>query len=287
MTGFGTATGPLGDAVLAVEIRSVNHRFFSPAIKLPSALARWEGDVREAVRKRVSRGHVSVSVRFESSRFDVTAIDARAFGAAVGELRALRAAHELAGDVDLATVLRMPGLFGGGNDEILVDDPAPLLAVVDEATSAMLAMRTAEGARLREIIGERLAVAEAIMERIALRVPERVVAYRDRLRANVQELLGSVALDEQRIAHEVAIAAERWDIGEEIDRFRSHCHAFRETLGAVSGEPAGKRLGFLLQELLREANTTGSKANDAEMQRDVVAVKEELERIREQAENLE
>jgi uncharacterized protein (TIGR00255 family) len=287
MTGFGTATAPLGDVALSVEIRSVNHRFFSPAIKLPSALTKWEGDVREAVRRRVSRGHVSVSARIESAAVGTTSVDTRAFAAAVATLRALHQEHGLAGAVELADVLRMPGMLSSGHEEIVIEDPAPVLAVVDDAVSALLAMRVAEGARLGEIIAERLAIAEELMERIALRSPLRVVAHRERLRANITELLGSVALDEQRLAHEVAIAAERWDIGEEIDRFRSHCVAFRETLTATAGEPVGKRLGFLLQELLREANTTGSKANDAEMQRDVVAMKEELERIREQVENLE
>jgi uncharacterized protein (TIGR00255 family) len=288
MTGFGTATAPLGNIALSVEIRSVNHRFFSPAIKLPSALTRWEGDVREAVRKRVSRGHVSISARLESAVTTATSsINARAFAAAVADLRALHAEHQLAGAVDLATVMRMPGLLSGGSEEVVIDDPAAVLAVVDEAVSALLAMRVAEGARLGEIIAERLAVAEEIMERIALRGPARVVAHRDRLRANIQELLQGVAIDEQRLAQEVSFTAERWDIGEEIDRFRSHCLAFRETLTTVTGEPVGKRLGFLLQELLREANTTGSKANEADMQRDVVAIKEELERIREQVENLE
>jgi uncharacterized protein (TIGR00255 family) len=103
----------------------------------------------------------------------------------------------------------------------------------------------------------------------------------------VLEIAGTVAIDEQRLAQEIAILAERVDVGEEIDRFRSHFRAFRDALAASAGEPVGKRLGFLLQEMLREANTTGSKANDATMQMDVVVVKEELERIREQVENLE
>ena len=114
-----------------------------------------------------------------------------------------------------------------------------------------------------------------------------MVAHRDRLRANVQELAGAVAVDPQRLAQEIAILADRLDIHEEVDRFHSHLTAFDQALATTNGEPVGKRLGFLLQELLREANTTGSKANDAPMLADVVAIKEELERIREQVENLE
>jgi uncharacterized protein (TIGR00255 family) len=123
--------------------------------------------------------------------------------------------------------------------------------------------------------------------RIAARAPERIIAQRDRLLENVAKLANGVALDEARIAQEIAILADRLDVGEEIDRFRTHIAAFGETLRDGAGEAVGKRLGFLLQEMLREANTTGSKANDAEIQRDVIAIKEELERIREQVENIE
>jgi uncharacterized protein (TIGR00255 family) len=114
-----------------------------------------------------------------------------------------------------------------------------------------------------------------------------MLAHRDRLRENVKVLAGGVAVDEQRLAQEIAILADRLDVGEELDRFRTHIVAFRETLSSGAEEPVGKRLGFLLQEMLREANTTGSKANDASIQDDVLQVKEELERIREQVENLE
>jgi uncharacterized protein (TIGR00255 family) len=128
---------------------------------------------------------------------------------------------------------------------------------------------------------------EEAVERIARRAPERLVEQRDRLRQAVQELAGGVALDDQRLAQEIAILADRLDVSEEISRFRSHFDAFRSTLKSPPSDGVGKRLGFLLQELLREANTTGSKANDAVILQDVLGIKEELERIREQVENLE
>jgi uncharacterized protein (TIGR00255 family) len=205
----------------------------------------------------------------------------------VTALRELRDRHGLEGDLDLATVLRVPGVTGGVRDDDTIEDAARALAIIDDALQALLAMRLAEGARLGVILGARLDACDTIIERLAQRAPERVTAYRQRLTANVAALLNGVAVDEHRVAQEVALSAERWDIGEEIDRFRSHGVAFRQALRADDDEPVGKRLGFLLQELLREANTTGSKSNDAEMQRDVVAVKEELERLREQVENLE
>jgi uncharacterized protein (TIGR00255 family) len=287
MTGYGTASGPVGTATLVVEVRSVNHRFFSPALKLPPALARWESEVRDLVRRRVARGHVTVTARLETERVSASRIDPVAFADAVTALRELRDRHGLEGDLDLATVLRVPGVTGGVRDDDTIEDAARALAIIDDALQALLAMRLAEGARLGVILGARLDACDTIIERLAQRAPERVTAYRQRLTANVAALLNGVAVDEHRVAQEVALSAERWDIGEEIDRFRSHGVAFRQALRADDDEPVGKRLGFLLQELLREANTTGSKSNDAEMQRDVVAVKEELERLREQVENLE
>jgi uncharacterized protein (TIGR00255 family) len=130
-------------------------------------------------------------------------------------------------------------------------------------------------------------VIEQAVERIAARAPQRLVEQRDRLRHAVQELAAGVSVDEQRLTQEIAILADRLDVSEEISRFHTHVAAFRTTLAAPPADGVGKRLGFLLQELLREANTTGSKANDAAIVQDVVLIKEELEKIREQAENLE
>jgi uncharacterized protein (TIGR00255 family) len=127
----------------------------------------------------------------------------------------------------------------------------------------------------------------AAVARLAVRAPERTEAQRTRLRENVERLAGGIAVDPQRLAQEIAILADKLDVGEELDRFAAHIAAFRDALDPTDPEPVGKRLGFLLQEMLREANTTGSKANDAPMLLDVVAIKEELERIREQVENLE
>jgi uncharacterized protein (TIGR00255 family) len=148
-------------------------------------------------------------------------------------------------------------------------------------------MRGAEGARIADVLRERVALMEAAYGRIAERAPSRLVEQRDRLRAAVRELADGVAVDEGRLAQEVAVLADRLDVSEEIDRFRAHVAAFRGLLDDAGAEPVGKRLGFLLQEMLREANTTGSKANDAGMLVEVVLVKEELERVREQVENVE
>jgi uncharacterized protein (TIGR00255 family) len=295
MTGFGAAEGRVGDLRVTVEVRSVNHRFFTPSVKLPGALARFEAEAREALRGRVARGHVTLSARAE--REDASAVvaglqidDARldAYVDAYERLQRRKAIHTLT--LDFAHLVRLPG--------VLVDEveaapagaegtAAELVAIVHDAVAALTAMRDAEGARLADVLRERVGMMDAAYARIAERAPARLVEQRNRLRAAVRELADAVAVDEGRLAQEIAVLADKLDVSEEIDRFRAHLAAFRAALDEAGAEPVGKRLGFLLQEMLREVNTTGSKANDAAILADVVLLKEELERIREQVENVE
>lgn len=287
MTGFGAAEGRVGSSRVTVELRSVNHRFFNPTIKLPGAFARWEGEVREALRKQVARGHVTVFARAERDETRGSSIDEVKFAQHVAQLRELQQRFSLGGELDIGTVLRMPEVFAVGEQEEDTGTAGELVAIVEEAARELTAMREQEGGRLAAFLGERIAVIETAVARIAERAPRRLVEQRDRLRAAVQDLAGGIALDDARLAQEIAVLADRMDVSEELDRFQSHIHAFRAALGEGAPDGIGKRLGFLLQELLREANTTGSKAADAAMLQDVVAIKEELERIREQVENLE
>ncbi len=286
MTGFGAAEGDVGGARVSVELRSVNHRFFNPSIPLPAQFARWEGDVREALRKSVARGHVTATARVDRPSSAGAAIDEGRFAAYVEQLRGLQARYGLDAALDVATVLRMPEVLAT-SDAAEEGTAAELVEIVERASAALDAMRLAEGERLAGDLAERLAVVEGAVNRIAERAPTRLSEQRDRLRAAVRELAEGIALDEQRVAQEVAMLADRLDVSEEVSRFRSHLAAFRAALHAPSADGVGKRLGFLLQEMLREANTTGSKANDAAMLQDVILIKEELERIREQVENLE
>ncbi len=288
MTGFGTAEGVIGTLRLTVEIRAVNHRFFNLTLRLPNSLSRWEGEVREALRKRFTRGHITVSAWVERSADGAIAINEERFAEYVGQLRALRDRYSLSGDVDVATVLRLPEvLTGSGTDGDGFDSSAGILEIVERASDALQAMRQAEGERIADVLSDRLLIVETALGRLEERAPERLVEQRNRLQAAVNELAAGVAVDGQRLAQEIAILADRIDVSEELNRFRIHIVAFRGALGAPNGEGVGKRLGFLLQEMLRETNTTGSKANDAAMLGDVVLIKEELERLREQVENVE
>ena len=292
MTGFGAADGEVGGARVSVEIRSVNHRFFSPSIKLPGALARWEGEVRDAMRRKVTRGHVTLSARFEREEAEgaiALPIDESRFAAYVGQLRALQQRYELADTLDVAAILRLPDVFlpGAAREELTADAAPQLVAIVESAVEALLAMRTTEGARLVTYLDGRLSIIEGALGRVAVRAPERVTEQRDRLRSAVRDLTDGLAVDETRLAQEIAFLADRLDVQEELSRFSAHIDAFRAALASAQPDGVGKRLGFLLQEMLREANTTGSKGNDATIVADVLLVKEELERIREQVENLE
>ena len=284
MTGFGAAEGTVGSARVTVELRSVNHRFFNATIKLPAELSRWEGEVREALRKRLifdlgdaaPVGGSATTAEFLS-------------GDDEGEIkveRDLKDRFGLAGDVDVATVLRMPDVMSsiseGSEGEVTA-----FLSLVDAAAASLAKSRRQEGERLGTYLLERLTIVEAALMRIGARAPQRLVEQRERARQSIRQLANGVAVDEQRLAMEIAIQADRLDVQEELSRFGSHVIAFRKSVGDESDDPVGKRLGFLLQEMLREANTTGSKAYDAPILSDVVTVKEELERIREQVENLE
>jgi uncharacterized protein (TIGR00255 family) len=287
MTGFGAADGAIGDARASVEIRTVNHRFFSPNLKLPSAFARWEGEIRELLRQRIARGHVTLTARVDREAATAQVIDEARLAHYAVTLKELQKKLALGGEVDLGTLLRLPDVVVAPSDVADPKSGEALAAIVGKAIDNLIAMRRSEGAQLSAFLVERAEAVEARLGQIERRAPIRLKEQHERVKRTVSELLGGVAADPQRIAQEVAILADKLDIAEELDRFRSHLNAFRETVRSSTSEPVGKRLGFILQEMVREANTIGSKASDASILEDVIATKEELERIREQVENLE
>jgi uncharacterized protein (TIGR00255 family) len=287
MTGFGAADGPIGDARASVEIRTVNHRFFSPNLKLPAAFSRWEGEIREILRQKIARGHVTLTARFDRAVGAGPAIDEVRLAEYAATLKELKKKHGLGGEVDLATILRLPDVVGSQSEDVDPGAGDALAVIVTKAVDNLILMRRAEGAQLAAFLVERVAAVESRLARIEQRAPIRLKEQHERIKRTVSELVGGAGADAQRIAQEIAILADKMDVAEELDRFRSHLAAFRETAQSRTAEPVGKRLGFILQEMLREANTVGSKASDAQIQEDVIATKEELERIREQVENLE
>jgi uncharacterized protein (TIGR00255 family) len=287
MTGYGSAEGKVGNAALSIEIRTVNHRFFNPSIKLPASFAKWEGEVRELLRQRIARGHVTITGRIERDGPRSAGINDQRFAEYIAVLRDLQARHGLADSLDARTVLGLPGVIDSQAEEVETGTVQDLLAVVEQAVTTLRDMRREEGARLAGFLLDRITLVEQAVARIRERAPVRMNDQVNRLRKSVKELAAGTNVDPQRVAQEIAILADKLDIAEEIDRFESHIEAFRQTVNDSGEEAVGKRLGFLLQEMVREANTTGSKASDSPILADVVMIKEELERIREQVENIE
>jgi len=293
MTGFGEAERALPAGRLSVSIKTVNHRFLNTSIRTPPGFDRYEHEIQGWLRPFLRRGHASVSVALDRSDDAATAslpeVDHTRAERYVSILRELRERYGLDGPLDPAAVARMP-------DVVRTPDPrdvgpevevGALRETVEEAARAVRELRETEGARLQSDLEERLDVLERELDRVEERAPLRLVAERDRLRAQVRELAEAEDVDEERLAREIAYLAEKWDLNEEVVRFRSHLALFRETLGSDDDEAVGKRLSFVVQELHREANTIGSKANDAEITRASVAMKEEIEKLREQVENVE
>ncbi|MFP4623896.1 MAG: YicC/YloC family endoribonuclease [Gemmatimonadota bacterium] len=290
MTGFGDAEVETEVGVLRAEIRTVNHRFFSLNVRSPAALDRYEPRIREWLKDGLARGHINLTYRLEgpgSEAGPALALDAERARQYLRIFRQLRDELELTGDVTVDLIARQPDLVVREQAEA---PELPEMAVHDvtrAAVRAVVAMREAEGQALRADLEERLDAIGAALIVVAERAPERLVRERDRLRRSVTELAADASVDEDRLAREVAILADRWDIGEEIVRLRSHIDHFRAMLEEESAEPVGKRLSFLVQEMHREANTIGAKANDSEIEHRVVAIKNEIERLREQVENVE
>jgi len=287
MTGFGAAEGPVAGGRLRIEIRTVNHRHFNLAAKLPSELSALEGELRERLRREFDRGHVAVQGRWSEypSRAGGFAVDLDRARLVAGRLRELQSALGLGGEVTVELVARQPEVLSAGGDGAIEVAWSEVEPVVAQAGAECRAMRAREGEALVAELRHRVELLEGSAERIAARAPERLARERDRLRASVAELLEGRTVDEARLAQEIAFHADRLDITEELVRFRAHVAAVREALSA--GHPVGKQLGFLAQELGREVNTMGSKANDAAIAQEVVAMKGELEKFREQLENIE
>jgi uncharacterized protein (TIGR00255 family) len=287
MTGFGTADGAVLGGRLQIEIRTVNHRHFNVQLKIPANLQHLELELRELLRRRLERGHISVSARWlsEPARPPQVRVNLERAREIIGALRELKTALALPGDIDLGFVARLPEVLVFTEEATVGAELAEVAPIVTAAVHAVLAMRDREGAALGIELTQRIGIIAQHASLVAGRAPERLVAERARLQRNVAELMEGRQVDETRLAQEVAMIAERLDITEELMRLDTHLEACRDAL--TGPEAAGRQLGFLGQEMLREINTIGSKANDAVVAHAVIAMKGELEKFREQVENIE
>ncbi len=294
MTGFGRAKREVEGIGLEVEIRSVNHRHLDLRVRLPRVLMDQETAIKKRIQGDLSRGKVEVTVSLTLNTAATTLeIDEGIAAQYIAASENLRKRHRLGaerGGLDVAALLGLPGVTRVVETEVDAEVlVGPLCEATSEATEALIAMRAAEGESLSIEIEGRLARVGALAVAFEARAGEVLAVAKQRLRKRTEQIKREVGLlDEARLHQEIVIAADRLDITEELVRLQSHVAQFRETLqSAGRGHPVGRRLDFLLQELGRETNTVGSKANDAPLAQDVVELKTELERIREQVQNVE
>jgi len=287
MTGFGSGRGAASGEEIAVEVRSVNHKFCEVKVRLPRELSALELEITRVVKDRLARGGIEVTVRRAgpggSMAPRVDAALAEAYARAYAEVAARLGLH---GQVALSDIIAAEGVIRLDDREADLDaGRAATEKALMQALEALGAMRQREGEALRRDLESRLATVEGLVVRVETLAPAAVEHHRARLAERVLELTRGIPLDPGRLAQEIALLAERTDVAEEVTRLRSHVGQARQLLG--SREPAGRKLDFLVQEMHREANTIGSKSQHAEISTVVVALKAEIERMREQVQNVE
>lgn len=288
MTGYGKGEAQREGLLVTVEVRAVNHRYADISVKLPRSFMAFENDLRKQVGQALRRGKIDVFVNYELAGGiqSVPVLDrdlAKAYFAMMSELKE---ALNLDGEV-------APEFIAGQKDVVQIKeaeiDPELLSACLQEATKLALEqhleMRRCEGEETRHDIEERLLTAENLLGQIEARAPSVPVEWQAKLTERLARFSGDLEYDPQRLAQEVAMFADRCDISEEVARFRSHLVQFRKLF--EDSEPVGRRMDFLVQELNREVNTMGAKGNDVELTRHVVSLKAELEKVREQVQNVE
>ena len=288
MTGYGKGSASTDGREMTVELKSVNHRYLDVGMRLPRHLSFLEDPIRSALSARLSRGHVDVFVNYRNLRSDARAveIDVPLLAAFVAAARQANETLALRDDLSLTAALRLPDV---SNVREADEDSDALLALLSASISGaidnLLVMRKQEGERLGVYLSNCADTVESLTNQIAVRAPIVVEEYRVKLNERITALLGNVEVDRARLATEVALFADKASIDEEISRLHSHIAQLRSLL--VDPEPAGRKLDFVVQEMNREFNTIGSKANYGELTKLVLTGKAEIEKIREQVQNIE
>ncbi len=289
MTGFGRGSASGEEFTVGVEIKTVNNRYLDIHLRASQELAPLEMTVRKRVGARLSRGRVDLSINFERTGSTSYEVNRPLIAGYVSAMRDIQQQFNLAGDIDVSSVARLPGALTPARDGLDEVNMSGLELALDQALDSLEKMRESEGAALAEEMRVRVAKIEAEVPIIEAAAAGLADAYRQRLQKRVAELIArggqALELDAGRLAQEVAYLADRSDISEELARLRSHLEQFRAALDAP-GE-VGKRLDFLLQELNREANTVLAKSTEISIKDAGLAIKAEVEKLREQVQNVE
>ena len=288
MTGYGRAVETIDGREITVELRSVNNRYLDCTVKMPRLYAFAEDSVKTQVKSAISRGKVDVFIAvnvMEDMQMRIS-VNHPVLEGYLSAMRSIASDYGVRDDISVTALSRLPDVFvvekAEEDEEKLTQD---ILSVVDKALEKFTAMRTTEGAALEADLRGRAATILTLVEKVEQRSPVTLAEYRARLTEKMQEVLQSTTIDEGRILQEAAIYADKIAVDEETVRLRSHLNQLETML--TNGGAIGRKLDFLLQELNREANTIGSKGNDLEQARTVVEIKAELEKIREQTQNIE
>ncbi len=288
MTGYGSAKGEVAGNSVSVELKSVNNRYFDCSVRLPRTLLFAEDRVKEAVSSRVRRGKIDVFVSIQSSQETDTQVivNEELVRGYYDAVKHIADTLDLEPGLSALSLARMPDVLSVERKEIDKDAAAEELSLLTlQAVDEFNAMRAREGARLKEDMRSKLSVIEGLVAVVEQRSPETVKEYRKRLESRLRELLEDRNIDEQRLITETAIFADKTAVDEETVRLRSHIAQFRSML--EEGSPIGRKMDFLVQEFNRESNTIGSKCSDAALAKVVVDLKSEIEKIREQLQNVE
>lgn len=288
MTGYGKGTASDCGRELTVELKSVNHRFLDVSMRLPRVLSCLEDPIRSILASRLSRGHIDVFVNYRNTRSDAKAVrvDEVLLSEYVSAARKANERLNLSDDLTLSNVLRLPDVT-----EIVPadEDSDALIALcrqaMQSALGALIVMRKNEGERLKAALSDGVDRMDAYREQILLRAPHVPESYRQKLNERIEAVLNDTEIDRARLATEVALFADRCCVDEELVRLKSHIAQFRNYL--ISDEPIGRNMDFIIQEMNRECNTIGSKANDSELTAVILLCKAEIEKLREQIQNVE
>ena len=288
MTGYGSAKGAAEDLEITVEVKSVNNRYLDTSVRMPRSFLFAEDAVKSAVQRHISRGKVDVFVSVDASAADnmTVKINEPLLRGYLEAIRHISESYELENDLTAVSVSRFPDILTVEKKNLDADSiSAGIAAVAEKALDDFDAMRLREGEKLCSDVLSRLETIEALVSTVEREAPKTVEEYRNRLREKMAELLGAAGIDENRILSEAAVFADHIAVDEETVRLRSHISQLRTMLSGRS--PIGRKIDFLIQEFNREANTIGSKCQNSDIAHVVVDLKSEIEKIREQIQNIE
>ncbi|MGR9050223.1 YicC/YloC family endoribonuclease [Halobacillus faecis] len=289
MTGYGKSTVETGESRIHVEIRSVNHRFLDITTKMPHALLFLEERLKQVVKGRLARGRIDIFITLEAEELVEKKIDVNwgIVNQYITHLKDIQHRHDLTGDISIDMVSKLDNVFSEKETENDTDElKVALLDAMDNAARELVEMRAKEGQELYEDLEKRIAKVRSWLNSLDERRPRVIEEYKERIRTRVEEYTKEqIRPDETKILQEVALLAEKGDVTEELTRLQSHFVQFEDTLSM--DEPVGRRLDFIVQEMHREVNTIGSKSNDGKMTEMVVNLKSEIEKLKEQVQNVE